>query len=316
MPRSGTKLMRALLNQHPSISITMAESHFIPYFVKKFGNPPAFYGKEDLDKFVKLFLQTSFYHTMNKLGFTLKKHDFVNSVIPDSWSSIFEYIFRHFSPKHEKNDVIWGDKTPGYVNHIILLKDLFPKAKFIHMLRDPRDYCLSVRKSWHKSAYRAAYRWRETIKMVQKDRVVLSEQDYIEVHYEDLLSDTKNTMYTVSDFLGCPYHPHTVKLEKSPEDVGDTKGKYGIVADNMNKYIHYFPVSKIKRIEEVVYDVATSLNYAPIYATKYEPLNILSLKYLKIYDGMASLKYHTMKADGLYKGMKRFINHYTKSSWR
>ena len=37
MPRSGTKLLRELLNSHEEIFIPMAESHFIPLFYKKFG---------------------------------------------------------------------------------------------------------------------------------------------------------------------------------------------------------------------------------------------------------------------------------------
>ena len=40
MPRSGTTLMRALLNQHPRVSLALTESHFIPYFIKSFGDPP------------------------------------------------------------------------------------------------------------------------------------------------------------------------------------------------------------------------------------------------------------------------------------
>jgi hypothetical protein len=40
--KKRTKLMRALLNQHAQINLTLVESHFIPYFVRRFGNPPRF----------------------------------------------------------------------------------------------------------------------------------------------------------------------------------------------------------------------------------------------------------------------------------
>jgi len=43
MPRSGTKLLRDLMNQNPKIGIPAAETHFIPFMIKKFGDPPNFY---------------------------------------------------------------------------------------------------------------------------------------------------------------------------------------------------------------------------------------------------------------------------------
>ena len=49
-----------------------------------------------------------------------------------------------------------GDKTPGYVRHIPLLHALWPKARFVHLIRDGRDVCLSMLnwKRAHKSGGR------------------------------------------------------------------------------------------------------------------------------------------------------------------
>src|SRR5919106_496928 len=113
MPRSGTKLMRALLNQHPQINLTLAESHFIPYFLKKFGDPPRFRTRQDLNPFVRELKQTAFFSTMSKAGYTLDESTFLQNVDYTKWSTIFEHVFRHFGSKRAKRDTIWGDKTPG-----------------------------------------------------------------------------------------------------------------------------------------------------------------------------------------------------------
>jgi hypothetical protein len=317
MPRSGTKLMRALMNQHPNISITPAESHFIPYFIKKYGNPPSF-NKNNINQFLDAFSQTSFYRTMKRAGYELNREEFANTVSYSSWSSIFEYLFRNFGSKkllRSSTGIIWGDKTPGYINHIPLLKSLFPKSKFIHMVRDPRDYCLSVRRSWGKSIYRAAHRWTETVGKARNDGSDINE-DYIEVYYELLLENPEKTMREVCNFLSCLYDEKMVKISSSHEDVGDAKGRYGIVRDNTKKYLTHLSESEVKRIEEIVYSSAISLNYALDHKAVPRKLSHLHLALFKLYDGYASLKYHVSKEHKLSKGIKYYINHYAKSSWR
>jgi hypothetical protein len=316
MPRSGTKLLRALLNQHPFISITLAESHFIPYFVHKFGSPPQFKSKEDLYKLVKTFLNTPFFRTMqNKHGYCFDAAEFINQVDHSCWSSIFEWLFKNFGSKRQHDNVIWGDKTPGYLNHLPLLKDIFPSCRFIHMMRDPRDYCLSVKKSWGKNIYRAAYRWQETV-----GRACIygraCQQDYLEIHYENLLGNPEQVMKSVAAFLECEYDKSMTEIGLSHEDVGETKGKYGIVTNNTNKYISQLSQKEIKKIEEIVCKVANSVDYPIDNNIQIKYLNRGQLAMFKIYDGFASINYHVQKENNLQKGLKYFISHYTKSSWR
>ena len=53
-------------------------------------------------------------------------------------SRVFDLYGRH------QGKLLVGDKTPGYVQDIPMLHDLWPKAKFVHLVRDGRDVCLSV----------------------------------------------------------------------------------------------------------------------------------------------------------------------------
>jgi len=315
MPRSGTKLMRALLNQHPQINLTLAESHFIPYFLKRFGNPPPFRGREDLEPFVRELLKTPFFSTMRKAGYTLDEPTFLQSVDYTRWSPIFEHVFRHFGSKGATSGTIWGDKTPGYINHVPLLKALFPEAKFLHMIRDPRDYCLSVRKSFAKSIYRAAYRWRQGVENAHRCGARLG-QDYKEVRYELLLENPVSTMRDVASFLGVSYDARMVNLASAPEDLGDAKGHSKILTKNKGKYRTQLSSQEIKRIEELVGDVAKSAGYHLENDVARRSLNSFTLGILKLHDGVASLRHHVAAERELTKGVKRLFHHYTKSSWR
>jgi hypothetical protein len=315
MPRSGTKLMRALLNQHPDINLTLAESHFIPYVVNKFGNPPPFRDASDLYYVVRELRQTAFFATMTKAGYALDESKFVQDVDYTNWSAIFERVFRHFGSKREKAGTVWGDKTPGYINHMPLLKELFPEARFLHIVRDPRDYCLSVRKSFRKSIYRAAVRWRRSVDNAHNLGARLG-RDYREVCYEMLLEHPVSTMAGVCSFIGVPYDERTVNLASAPEDLGDAKGHSKILAANKGKYLKQLRSQEIRRIDELVCDVAESIGYRVDHDLPHKPLNALVLGVLKLHDGVASLRHHITGEKKLIKGMQNFFYHYTRSSWR
>ncbi len=313
-PRSGTKLMRALLNQHPGVSLTLAESQFIPYVLKTFGASPALHDPLRLARFVKWFRSSTFYQTMQKAGYAFDEKNFVDTTDLNSWPAIFESLLRQFGARPHCPGTIWGDKTPGYLRHLTPLKRLFPAAKFIHMIRDPRDYCLSVRESWGKHPLRAAHRWQETMRHTRDDAAHL-QGDYLEVAYEALVTQPEAVMRDVSAFIGCAYDPRMIELGLSPEDVGSTRGQYGIVASNTQKYLTHFSPRDLRRIEQIVCDVAEPRYPCPR-AQVARPLRRWQLSYYKLYDGVASLAYHMSKEHSVANGAKRLLRHYTQSGWR
>ncbi len=315
MPRSGTTLMRALLNQHPKISLDLTESHFIPHFVSTFGDPPALHTPAQLDRFINQFHQTVFYQNLSQQGYTFGAKDLSQHADLNSWASIFECILRHFSPKPDQPDAIWGDKTPGYLKHISLLKQHYPEAKFLHIIRDPRDYCLSARQSWGKSIYRAAHRWQATLSRARQVGQTLGDA-YLEVTYESLLGHTEHVMGRIAAFLECDYHPSMAQIGLSPEDTGSTTGKYGIVKDNTDKYRQHLSPREIERIEEIVCRCMVELDYKMENDVTFRPLNQVERLAYKMHDGIPTLKHHIFLSKSISKGVKRLFKHYSISSWR
>jgi hypothetical protein len=315
MPRSGTTLMRALLNQHPRISLALTESHFIPYFIHTFGDPPPFHTRDQVECFIKRLHQTVFYQTLSQQGYTFHAEALYQHARLDSWASVFEVILKHFSPKPDRADAIWGDKTPGYLNHMPLLKRLYPQAKFLHLIRDPRDYCLSARQSWGKSIYRAAHRWQATLSKARRVGQTLGDA-YLEITYESLLGHTENVMRRIAAFLACDYQPVMSQIGLSPEDTGSTTGQYGIVKTNFNKYSQHFSQQEIKRIEEIVCNVTVGLSYQLENDVTCRPLTPWELLAYKLYDGLPTIRHHLFLSPSVCQGVKRLLQHYSTSSWR
>ena len=314
MPRSGTKLIRDILNRHPNIGIPVIESHFIPYMIRKFGNPPNLAPEGEFDRFYGEFSNTSFFWDAQALGKSIPKEYLRKRVDLSSWSSILETILRFYSPKKETDGFIWGDKTPGYLNHMKLLKKLFPQARFLHIIRDPRDYALSVKKTWGKSLYRAADTWRYTIQSAKSVGQKIGE-DYQEVHYEELITKPEEVLLEICKFLECEFTPAMLTLDQPAEDYGDTRGSQEIVSNNLGKYKNELNSMIIKRIEEIVYPIAKLLGYTLHYACRHKPLNPIHLKILNLYDGWASVNFHIHER-GMILGLMYFIHHHKTSSWR
>lgn len=311
LPRSGTKLIRDILNRNPTIAIPIQESHFIPYFIDKFGTNYDFKPDRNLYEFYKEFTKTTFYIEMKEKGYLLQWNNFSENAIRTNWATIIEFIFRTYVPKTCNENLIWGDKTPGYINHISLLIKIFPWAKFIHIIRDPRDYCLSIRKTWDKNVYRAADRWKQAIEKIQNNQLQLS-INYYEIKYEDLLTDTDNQLKEICSFLSCDYSKDMKRLKSPSENLGDTKGAKIIVSSNINKYNNEFSNKTIRRIEEIVYPILIKLNYPLNNEVKYKPLSKWKKTLFKLQDSVAILMFY-LKNEG---NIKNLINSYRKSSWR
>ena len=98
------------------------------------------------------------------------------------------------------------------------LKQAFPKAKFIHLLRDPRTRYVSVKsrlarplrriRSFDGSAFPfvqgIAVNSLVSFEMAKRNRQLLGE-DYLVVRYEDLSADAPGEMARITAFLDIPY---------------------------------------------------------------------------------------------------------------
>src|SRR5216684_9255536 len=104
----------------------------------------------------------------------------------------------------------WAVYDPDNVLHVERVKHDIPNALFVHIIRDGRDIALSLKKMggfkplpWDRElrglvATALYWEW-----MVQKGRTYGRQipSDYLEIHYEDLVSDPHRTLKTLGQFL-------------------------------------------------------------------------------------------------------------------
>jgi hypothetical protein len=104
---------------------------------------------------------------------------------------------------------VWGLKKGDYIHYGNKLAEHFPKARFIHLVRDGRAVFSSKKKALHSSlgrpleasAIRAAERWNRFSSSFET-LLGANRASVIEVSYEKLITDSRETLERIFGFLG------------------------------------------------------------------------------------------------------------------
>ncbi|MDC0363007.1 sulfotransferase [Halioglobus sp.] len=275
--RSGTQLLRTLLNRHKQIAIVTNESKFIPAVMERFGPPSRLSDPAKIHDFYQFFSDTTFYRRLREKGFALSEEELMRLSDPSSWESFFEVIFRFYAPSAGKKaeSFIWGDKSPRYLKELESFTTCFPNSKFIHIIRDPRDVCLSHKKRWRTPCELTAAKWQARVGESRQVGASLGAQRYRELRYEDLLLDTESVIRSLCDFLGVGFHPDMTRLAEPVSDYqdGDAGLAQKIVTINREKWREAMGRSELKRVEEIAYSQLVNLGYAITLAHEANPLS-------------------------------------------
>jgi hypothetical protein len=127
------------------------------------------------------------------------------------------------------------EKTPGHVERMPVIAAAFPAARFIHVIRDGRDVCVSRRAaqqtwatSWKRlpgklELARLARTWARLVRAGQAGAAVLEDR-VLEVRYEELRRDPRAGYRRMLDFATIPYDDDLIETIHSSVDF-DTTGR-------------------------------------------------------------------------------------------
>lgn len=304
MPRSGTKLLRSFLNQHPKINIPHNESYLIHNSIRKFGESFDFSVLKNRIEYFQFLTTTKFYGKCKADGFDFTFEDFERLLSVYDWQHVFKLILNFYGPKGPHHQFLWGDKSPGTFSQLKYIHQIFPNAYIVHIVRDPRDYCLSAKNAWGKNVFRSVHRWNLEINYYSKlvnDLGINS----INIKYEDLIDSPIQQLEKICEFLNIEYPSGLENLQKTVENIGSTKGKPTVVKGNKEKYIKAFNPKTISKLEGIGKEGMVSMGYPISYQGKSISLNPIYLKYASLMDGLHSLQFH-MKNKGLLEGFSYF----------
>lgn len=288
MPRSGTKLLRDLLKNHASIYIPAYETEFFFYWVNRWSSFGDLSKPEVFAEFYRDCLKIPYFMYLEENHELIDAADWHRNCTDFSPSDVFTALIRTQATSKPGASII-GDKSPSYIGKVAELQAHFPEAAFIHIMRDVRDYCLSIHKAWHKNMYRAAWRWGIAINGIMTDPNI-DQRQVLHVKYEDLIADPGQVVQSVCDHLQVPFSDAMTTLSKPTENIGDARGATEIKRDNAQKFASHLNATQIKTIESLAYQAMLVADYAPTLATHQTHLTAIKEKLYKLLDGLNLVK--------------------------
>ncbi|MEZ5567923.1 MAG: sulfotransferase [Halioglobus sp.] len=215
-PRSGSKLLRELLNRHSRIVFTTHETEFLP-FLLKFQRDHALTSPAVFQRLVD-YLKLEDYCFFRRLdGFEA----------PD-WQAWFKRLSaasggaEAFTALLEQelqladDSIILGDKSPSYVFHLDDVLTQFPDACVVHLVRDPRAQAGSEKRVFGKSPRVSGSRWQRAVDCVVDARARFPGR-VMELRYEDLVSDPEKALTPVCEVLGLRFEHAMTRIDRELE---------------------------------------------------------------------------------------------------
>lgn len=212
MTRSGTTLLRLMLDSHPELTIP-PETHFIPEVIQAFNE-----GRTEPEEVVEVITQNRRWPDFHlEPGPLLRELRAVRPLIDPG--TVFRTFYRLYAEGQGKPR--WGDKTPGYGPKLRRIERALPEARFVHMIRDGRDVAVSLeRRKSGLSTDEVAKRWRHRIRGTRE--AAEGVEHYIEIRYEDLVADPEPVLRRICDLIELDYDPAMLSYhERSSERLSE-----------------------------------------------------------------------------------------------
>jgi SAM-dependent methyltransferase len=211
VPRSGTTLLRTILNCHPHIAC----------------GPEAPWLADHASHNVMALCESL---TKGELSYT-QNFSVSQAQAMSRLCQLVDGLFTDFAASQGKHR--WAQKTPDDCLYVDFFTQLFPEAKYLHIIRHPLDVALSTARipehrkglsPWHEknmmlethcpvtnTLFHAVLRWRRWNDQV---RAGLHAVDSLQVSYETLVTEPQKTFAALFGFLGEPFSPEILDYRR------------------------------------------------------------------------------------------------------
>ncbi|MEX0813216.1 MAG: sulfotransferase [Chitinophagales bacterium] len=271
-PRSGTTLLRLMLNSHSLIGVP-PESGFLQWWHEKYRdwNISDSENIEKLDVFLDDVLSSKKIEYWEMDRQLLKEYILKNA--PGSYIEIIDCIYKFYC----KNKLIIGDKNNYYIHHLDEIQKIAPRAKYIHIVRDGRDVACSYMKikeldqslkyipnvSFEISEI--AKEWNENLTKIEN---FVMHNDSLTIRYEDLISKPKMILSKVCDFLEVNFEKKMLSYNQkafNDEPVSNMKWKKktfeNLDSTNKGKYLTILSENEIQTFNKIAIENLKRFDY-------------------------------------------------------
>lgn len=244
LDRSGKTYMRFMLASHPGFAVSK-RTNLWSRFYKRFGD----LGRDDnLDRCLRMLADHKHVRKL-EIDFQRLRLDLEAGI--RSYERLFALIHEQYAEKADKPR--WGDQSELLEKYTAHILTAYPEAKFIHMLRDPRDrYEAILHKSQRKGGVGAATaRWLYSATLAEGNQQAYPKR-YKVIRYESMVTHPEKTMDSVCKFLEEEYSSAMIKMEDVPRFAQqDDEAPSPLTTEYIGRYRKGLPAHEIVFIQKL-----------------------------------------------------------------
>lgn len=241
-PRSGTTLLQSML--------MCAEGVFIPpetQFMGMLWARRAWVGDIRSDAgWERAVSAIKFRSNENQIGLDAEAFDRLVS-LPSGPERTYAALLSAWleAIRLKEGAAVIGEKSPIHAAYVLELAAALPGSKFVQIIRDVRDVCVSQKEQWKKaSTLHVAMRWRRDLTRHLACEQLLPADRYHSLRYEKLVTDAEGVIRPLCDFLGLAFRPEMLEPQR--------RRKAGFASHETHKLRTLEPVtaSRVGRFKE------------------------------------------------------------------
>jgi hypothetical protein len=176
----------------------------------------------------------------------------------------------------ERNAKIWGEKTPGHALWLPQIRALFPQARILFMVRDPRDVLVSYDERWDEGRRDTKY-IANTAALLKYylshllRRSAFPPEQIHWVRYETLAANPAAELQRVCNFLGVDFQESMLTFYRRYTNVEQEMpdGKYHallgrpVTTGKIGRYREALTQTQIALVENLLGEEMQAVGYSP-----------------------------------------------------
>ena len=266
--RSGTTLLRAMLEAHPVVHIP-PEAYVLGKVAREYRR----YSRLPWNVLLRIVLGAFEYdarwETFNlTLGSLFRE---LQSRPPGArdLAAVLDALYRAHARRHKPSATRWGDKNPHHSFYLPVLREMFPDLQVIHILRDGRDVVRSYMRmqSMQSGLAHFAAHWLHAVRSVQRFGARYPHQ-YLELRYEDLVREPRAMMEAVAAFLHLDFDDRMLRHHALDLRLGDveryphlTGVREPVYQTSIGRWRSEFDAAQIAELERLLGSTLAVLGY-------------------------------------------------------
>lgn len=276
-PRSGTTLVREILNRHSRVNIVPETGFYDRLWAARRGLGSVTC-RDSWVRWLYYFLFQSHDPGMeeNRAAMPALIQEFTDRP-PKGPDDFFARIVRYLGEARGKN--VFGEKTPRHLLFWRRIFSGFPHARAIVTVRDPRAVVASVlgRGDLTDSVWKAAVEWRFFANVTKSllNRQGLQVQL---VSYEELVRNSLTVIQGLCDFLGLDFQSGMEQADGANSSYERPSGS-GIFSNSLERWKSVLSQEEVALIERIVGSRLTGYGYKPAAGDNCGRLNGRELAY-------------------------------------